>query len=326
MIYPYPLKIAGVGRYLPKHVVSNSELEDQCGLYQGWCEEKLGISERRWVEDETHSFMGAEASKEAIKNANLDLLDIDLIINASMSFECKVPDGGPLIQRWLGLENSGIPCITIQSSCQSFMAALDMCTSLIATGRYRNILIVSSEVMSSIIDNSYPEAYTLFGDGAGAVVVRKAEEGENSYIHKSFLQTYGSGADYMQSLYGLTAFHKKLESHKDIALQIDIESFNRHGIKYVNDLIGKLFVADDMNKIELVVPQQISKDFFENLALEFSKDKIVNITNHLGFCGAASYQMALYEAVETGKLKRNDRFAVIGFGAGLSIGGMILTY
>src|SRR5690348_3640209 len=108
-----PIKIIGLGRYLPKRVVPSSELEAMCGLSPGWVERRNGVRERRWVTDETSSYMSAQAAREALEEAELRADQLDLIINASGTGEQAIPDTGALIQRQLGLGNSGIPAMTV---------------------------------------------------------------------------------------------------------------------------------------------------------------------------------------------------------------------
>ena len=139
-----PLKIIGLGRYLPKRVVSNSEVEALCGLSAGWVEQRNGVRERRWVTDETSSFMSAEAAREALDEAKLKPNQLDLIINASGTGEQAIPDTGALIQRQLGLGKSGIPAMTVHTTCLSFITGMDVASNFINSGRYKNILIASS--------------------------------------------------------------------------------------------------------------------------------------------------------------------------------------
>lgn len=324
--YPFPLKIVGVGRYVPERVVSSNELESRFGLEEGWCQAHHGIRERRWIVNETASLMGAEAAKEAVSNAGMDFFDIDLIINASSSFERYIPDGGPLIQRHLGLDDSGIPCTTLNASCLSFLAAVDLSASLITVGRYRNILIVSSETMSPILGSHDPGVCTLFGDGAASVVVTLAQEGEASGIHSALLETYGHGIPYMQSLLGFASARNGEMQPDRLALQMDIDSFMKYGMKYTQEFLDQLLDRHKKQDIELVIPQQSGKSFLDHLRQSFAEDKLVKIVDRFGFCGAASLPMALYEAVKEERLKRNDLFLLVGFGAGLSVGGMVVTY
>lgn len=193
---PLPLKIAGVGRYLPKRVVLSSELEQQYGLPVGWCEEKQGISERRWIDSETATYMGAEAAKEALADAGLTLSDIDLIINASGTPDQLIPDGGPLLQRELGLGESGITAISVNASCLSFLLAIDVSAGYLNLGRHQNILIVSSDITSCALDYSKPENFTLFGDAAAAAVVTLPASGEDACVYSTLFKTYGYAADY----------------------------------------------------------------------------------------------------------------------------------
>ncbi len=154
-----PLKIIGLGRYLPARVVPSREVEVLCGLPAGWIERRSGVRERRWAagaNGETSSFMGAQAAREAVAEAGLALTDIDLILNASGTPEQAIPDGGPLIQRQLGLGQSGIAALSVHATCLSFLAAIDLSATLLATGRYHRILIVTSEIGSVGINFKEP--------------------------------------------------------------------------------------------------------------------------------------------------------------------------
>ncbi|HEY8465056.1 MAG TPA: 3-oxoacyl-[acyl-carrier-protein] synthase III C-terminal domain-containing protein [Bacillota bacterium] len=323
--FPYPLKIAGVGRYLPRQTVLSSELESNCVLPPGWCSERLGVLERRWSIRETQSFMGAEAAKEALTAAGMDYSEIDLIINASLSFERRVPEGAALIQRQLGLNESGIPCISIYEGCQSFLTALVVSTSMIAVGRYQNILIVASELISSMLDPKYPEAYALFGDGAAAVVVTKDPE-QSSQVHEACLHSYSRGMADLQSLSGFTAFQQNIVQPEDLAIRLNFKAFIDNGITCLQPLITALRVKYSDAELSLIIPQQAGNRFFSYLTQSFQEDKLVRIFDRFGLCGAASYPLALYEAVTSGRLKRGDLFLMLGLGAGPSVGAIIMTY
>src|SRR5688572_7479763 len=196
-----PLKIIGLGRYLPSRVVPNSELEAMCGLSEGWVERRNGVRERRWVTDETSSFMSAQAACEALDEAKLKPGQLDLIINASGTGEQAIPDTGALIQRQLGLGNSGIPAMSINTTCLSFVAAMDVAANFLQNGRYKNILIASADVASCGINQREPESASLVGDAAAAVVVTRPNEGDPSIIHHAHFKTYGEGA-YLTTIMG----------------------------------------------------------------------------------------------------------------------------
>ena len=207
MTYPLPLKILGLGHHVPSRVVPSSELEARLGLQDGWITKKQGVRQRHWVADETNSSMGAAAAREALRDAGLEPGDLDLILNASGSQEQAIPDGGALIQRQLGLGDSGIAAFSVHATCLSFLVALDAAASFLATGRYSKILVVSSEIASHALNFDQTESSTLFGDGAAAAVVGKTPDGETSCVHAARFETYGEGAYFTQVAGGGTRRH-----------------------------------------------------------------------------------------------------------------------
>ncbi len=179
-----PLKIIGLGRYLPSRIVSSSELESLYALPPGWVERRNGVRERRRVTTETSSFMAAEAAREALDEAGLRPDQLNLIINASGTAEQAIPDTGALIQRQLGLGRSGIPAMSVNTTCLSFITALDVAATYLNAGRYKHILIASSDISSCGINPKEPESATLVGDAAAAVIVTRSGEGDTS-MHSS---------------------------------------------------------------------------------------------------------------------------------------------
>ncbi|MHC4790543.1 MAG: 3-oxoacyl-[acyl-carrier-protein] synthase III C-terminal domain-containing protein [Planctomycetota bacterium] len=331
MAFHLPLKIAGVGRYLPKRVVPNSELEAKCGLEEGWIKKRQGVSERRWIEDETASFMGVEAAREAIADAKMTLGDIDLILNASGTPEQCIPDGAPLIQRQLGLGESGVACMSIHTTCLSFLVAVDISSGFLALGRYRNILIVSSDISSCALNFSNPESCTLFGDAAAAAVVTRTPEDEASCVEAAMFETYGEGAYYSQIPGGGTRNHPNRDgaSPEDNIFHMDGLKVLKFTLKYAAQSLEKLRpgLSSGLSDIDLVVPHQASKIALDALTLlGMPEEKVVRTIDRFGNCVAASLPVTLYEAVKTKRLKRGNRLLLVGAGAGISIGGIILVY
>lgn len=323
-LYPFPVHITGIGKYIPERVLDSAQLEQECGLPEGWCIEHFGIRQRRWVDGETQSIMGARAAEEAIGDAGLDPWDIDFIINASLTFERKIPDGGPMIHRHLGLMDSGIPATTIHSGGQSFLAALDTCMSLLAAGGYRNILIVCSEILSAVLDPAYPQGYCLFGDGAAAVVVGVTPEGEASSVENLLLETYGRGSQHLHCKYGYAAFVDKVEKASDLAVRLDLDPFVKEGSEYAEGNLDKL-LSSIHGDIDLVISQPEVTAFLDRIGRRFP-GKSFPANRDFGFCGSAAYPLALYEAVKSGRLTRGSRFLLTGFSSGLTVGGAILVY
>lgn len=320
------MKIIGVGRYLPKRSVPSSEIEARCGLEPGWCERKQGVRERRWVEDETVSYMGAEAAREAVADAGIALTDIDLILNASHSFDRAVPEQGAQFQRELGLGDSGVSCMTINSGCLSFIMALNISASLLAIGRCRNILIVSVLISSPNLDFNNPLVCTMAGDAAAAVVVTRTQENETSGVHAMHMETYSQAADITGFSMDSRVFSKHIRM-KDFTFNYDPKAMQTTGMKYNQKFLAKLWPMSNKDAINLVIPNQTTRFTLDMFKFIFPPQKIVGIIDRFGNCGAVGYPMALYTTIkEQERLKRGDMMLMTGMGAGFSLVGILLTY
>ena len=326
-----PLKIIGLGRYLPKRIVPSSELEALCGLPAGWVERRNGVRERRWVTDETSSFMSSQAALEALDEAKLKPNQLDLIINASGTGEQAIPDTGALIQRQLGLGSSGIPAMTVHTTCLSFVAGMDVASNFINSGRYKNILIASADVASCGINPKEPESASLVGDAAAAVVVTKAEAGESSMIHHAHFKTYGEGAYLTAIMGGGSRLHPRFEGHKpeDDLFHMDGPAVLRMVRGIAHDFLDELYpgLSKGLMDIDVVVPHQASKVGLMLLErFGWPENKIMRTIETLGNCVSASIPATLYQAVRDGNIQRGEKVLLVGTGAGLSISGLVLTF
>jgi len=327
----YDLKIIGLGCYLPDRVVPNTEVERRCGLPEGWVYRKTGVVERRWVNSETSSYMGSEAAKEAIREAGLKPADLDLIINASGTQPQAIPDGAHLIQRELGLGASGIPCMTVHTTCLSFMTAMHVANALVGMGQDRNILIVSSDIASRGIDFEQPESAVLFGDAAAAVVVSRTPAGEASAIKSVRMASYSVGADLTRILGCGTNRppNDPKTTAKDNLFHMDgprvYKLANRHAAECLEKLRPGL--SSGLGTIQLVIPHQASILAIRALRhFNFPDDRVCVTIDRYGNCVGASLPLTLYLAVRSGRLRRGDEVLMAGTGAGLCLGGLIFVY
>lgn len=326
-----PLKIIGFGRYLPARVVPSSELEKLCDLPAGWVERRNGVRERRWVTDETSSFMAAQAAREALDEAGLKPDQLSLILNASGTAEQAIPDTGALIQRQLGLGKSGIPAMTVHNTCLSFIVAMDVAANYLNSGRYKNILIASADVASCGINPKEPESASLVGDAAAAVVVTRSGEGDSSRLHYAHLKTYGDGAYLTAIMGGGSGRHPAKPNHKpeDDLFHMDGPAVLRMVRTIGADFLDELYpgISKSLVDIDVVVPHQASKVGLLMLQrFGWPEAKIMSTLEWLGNCVAASIPSTLYQSVRDGKIQRGQKVLLVGTGAGLSIGGLVLTY
>jgi 3-oxoacyl-[acyl-carrier-protein] synthase-3 len=326
-----PIKIAGLGRCLPERVVPNSDVERLCNLPAGWIEQRTGVKERRWVANETQPQLAARAAAEAIANAGLLPANIDCIINASGTQTQSIPDGGPLLQRELGLAESGIPCFSVHATCLSFLMALDVAAGLLAAQRYTNILIVSAEVTSVGLNFAEPESAALLGDAAAAAVVSRTPVGEASALHTGHFETYSRGAERAEVRGGGSRCHP---NHPDTRPEDNL--FHMHGPqllklthRYSQSFLERLRpgLSGGLGDIAWVVPHQASILGLRLLRnFGWPAERVLVTLDRLGNSVAASIPVTLYEGVQDGLIQRGDELLLVGTGAGLSLGGVILTF
>lgn len=330
---PFPIKIIGMGRYLPKRIVDNAHVEKLAGLEPGFVDKSsAGVVTRRWVDDESSSWMGAQAATEAMEDAGLTINDIDLILNASGSQEQAIPDGAPLIQRHLGVEESGIACMSIHTTCLSFLAATNIAANFLETGQYKNILIVSAEIASRAINPKESESFVLFGDMAVAMVVSRTPESESSSMEGYIFRTFGKGAYDTCVMGGGTSRHPNMPTTKPEDNLFHMKGYKifKLAAKFGAETLEQLRpgLSKELGDIKVVVPHQASGMALDAFAwYGWPEERIAKTIHKYGNCIAASIPITLYDAVKEQKsIQRGDKFLLVGTGAGLSIGGAILTY
>jgi 3-oxoacyl-[acyl-carrier-protein] synthase-3 len=331
-----PIHVAGIGHYLPARVVDNEEVERRCDLPAGWIAEKTGVLQRRWVTDETNSSMGARAALEALDDAGLPLDEVGLVINASGTQEQAIPDGGPLLLRELGRElgagaAAGIASLTVHATCLSFVVALDLAASLLATGRYRTILIVTSEIGSVGINFEQPESASLIGDGAAAVVVRPPAEDEPGRLRAARFETYSDGVELACIRGGGSRRHpcRPETRPEDNYFDMDGPRIFRFALKHLRGFLERLRpgLSRGLGSVALVVPHQPSITGVRALrACGYPDERVVVNLDRYGNCVASSIPLGLYDAVRQGRVQRGDELLLLGTSAGLSFGGVIFVY
>lgn len=326
-----PLKILSTGMYLPKRVVTGFEVDEKLGLSHGKSEEMTGIAERRYVTDETASQMGAFAIMGALEKSGLRYEEIDAIICASGTQEQALPCTASLVQRALKREDVNIPCFDVNSTCLSFVTALDLASSLVATDRFKTIVIVSTEIASVGLNKKQHEAYALFGDGAAAVIVQKPKDGETNGIVHAAMKTYSEGAEHCRIEGGGTKYHP--------TKAFDAERFlfamdGRKVFRLVLETIPEFFAEAmkdstlSLDDLSLIIPHQASGAGMALVRKKLGIDpaKYMDILSKHGNMIAASIPLALHYAIEQGRVKRGDKVMLLGTSAGMSIGAVIGTH
>jgi 3-oxoacyl-[acyl-carrier-protein] synthase-3 len=331
MISGKPIKIVGLGKYLPQEV-SSTDLEQKYGIPQGWSEKYSGVKSRHHITFETNGYMGAKAIEQALEKCQMELKDIDMLISASASFDYPLPSQSSIIKSELkdGMIVN-IPALDVDSSCLSFVSAFEIASSLLDGKKYKNIIIVSSEIASTGINYSNWETLTLFGDGAVAAILQFDPNTDSAYI-KSTMQTYSEGVyDSTFKGGGMKLFFK------DNPYNPEIHSFAMNGRKllrlaktHLPDFIDAFFkdLPISMEETDIIIPHQASKlgvSILSNL-YKVKENQVLGNLATCGNCIAASIPLVLFDVVESGAVKRGDICFIIGTAAGFSIGGLLLKF
>lgn len=328
----WKVRIAGLGRYLPRRRIASAEIEAQVGLPEGWALQHSGVAFRHWADtEERASWMGARAAHEACQRANRMPASMDLILNASGSVERAIPDGGPLLQRALGLGASGIPSLSVHATCLSFVAALELAAERIHHGRIRRALVVSSEIASVGLDFDNPEVCTLFGDGAAAVVLERAPDESSSAIHRIAWVTMGDDAE-LATLRGAGTWRPPngpQTTSADALFSMQGPRALRSGIRLVKRMLAQMGLDTPAAREEVrwVVGHQASRAGLEHARrLGFGNARFITTLEDMGNCIAASIPLTFEHGVRTGLIRRGETGLLLGTGAGLSAVGMLMTY
>ncbi len=327
-----PIKIAGLGAYLPERIVANAELEQAYGLEPGWIARVTGVRERRRASGETTVAMGALAARRALAAAGMELDEVDLIIAAASGRQQAIPCTAALLQRELGAPEGNSLCFDLDATCLSFLVALQNASHLVAAGSYRSALIVSSELVGPALNPRQPSSAVLFGDAAAAAVLVRTPTGEPSALVWEQFATYSGSADLTTVLGGGTLHHPN-----DPQTSPEMNTFSMQGsavFKQAARLSGpflqRFFERTGwvQAEVDVVVPHQASGHALELLStrLGFRPEQVVQNLALRGNCVAASIPLALSEAVAAGRISRGQRVLLVGTGAGLTLGAIGLIY
>lgn len=310
------LKLLSAGSYLPKKVVSNDDLAQQVDTSDQWIFERTGISQRHIAGvHETCSYMAYKAASQALENANLAPQDIDMIIVASTTPDKTFPSIACSLQATLGCDN--IPAFDVQAVCTGFIYGLSIASSFISTGIYKNILVVGSEKMSSIVDWQDRSTCILFGDGAGAAVVTY----DNRELQDSIIHSNGSLGDILYTSGGGASCTTPNVVHMQ-----GREVF-KHAVYKMCEVSEKILVRNNLtiNDLDYLVPHQANIRIIDSIRdkLGIEDEKIIKTIQYQANCSAASIPLALEDFLKQPNSK-NKLIMTVGFGAGATWGANLL--
>lgn len=327
----YRSRVAGIGSYLPEKVLSNFDLEKMVETSDQWIVERTGIERRHIAADEqATSDLSVHAALRALEDAKLKVEDIDMIIVGTVTGDHPMPSTACYVQSKLGAKN--VMSFDLNAACTGFIYGVSIADQFIRTGMYKNILVIGAEVLSRYMNYKDRETCILFGDGAGAWVLSRAEADQPHVIESSHLHADGN----LSELLMLPSGGSRIPQTQD-ALDRGLNFMTMKGREIFKNAVRTMAQccqeALDHNQVTLdqvdwVVPHQANKRIIEAVAgqFDFPMERVIVYVNETGNTSAASIPLAFDWAVKTGKIKRGQTILLTAFGAGLTSGSILLRY
>ena len=323
-------EIKSLATYVPPRVLTNADLEKLVETSDEWILQRTGIRERHIVEPGVGtSDLAKEAAIEAIRRAGLTPDDIDLIIVGTVTPDTLFPSTACLLQHKIGANHAW--GFDVSAACSAFAYSLTVGSQLIAAGSVKYALIVGADVMSSIIDYTDRATCVLFGDGAGAVVLGRSEDGAFGVIDFAH-EIDGSGGSALCMPAGGSlkpATHETVEQRLHFVKQ-DGPSVFKFAVRRTGDLCDRLLKRNDVTAadIDLFVSHQANRRIIEAVAERVGIDpsKVIINIERFGNTTAGTIPLALNDAVESGRLKKGDLVLLASVGAGFTVGAVLLRW
>lgn len=322
-------KICGTGSYIPPKILSNDDLSEMVETNDEWIRERTGVRNRHIAEHETASFMAAEAAKRALENSGVSPEEIDLILVASSSPDVIFPSVACEVQKEIQAVNAA--GYDMQAACTGFVFAYQSAQAYIAAGFYKTILAIGTETLSSMVDWTDRGTCILFGDGAGAAVIRAGEG--TAYLPAAHSDGCRGDALVCRSRFSsefVEAFKKTGETPKDTYISMDGRGVFQFAVKSVPQIVTEVLDKAGLGTedIDWFILHQANKRIVESVAKRLKTDigKFPMNLQEYGNTSSASIPILLDEMNRDGRLEKGQKIVIAGFGAGLSWGASILEW
>jgi 3-oxoacyl-[acyl-carrier-protein] synthase-3 len=328
-----PAHVIGWGKYVPERVLRNDDLSEMVDTSDEWVRTRTGIAERRIAEDdESTASMATRAAWRALRAAGVTPAQVDLIIVATATPDHAIPATACIVQDALGASNAA--AFDLSAGCTGFVYALSVAADMVAArdgaGKKATAVVIGSETLSRFVDWTDRSTCVLFGDGAGAVVLQ-ANDSPGGVL-STFLGADGSGGDL---LYVPAGGSEEPASHRTVSQRLHYVRMRgrevfRFAVRAMPDAAQQVLKQAGLtpDDVDLLVPHQANQRILEaaGRALNLPEEKMYSNLERYGNTSAASIPIALCEAVEEGRIHRDDVVVCVGFGAGLTWGATALRW
>lgn len=311
--------ITGIGGYVPDYVLNNEELSRMVDTSDEWIMTRVGIKERHILTEEGlgTSYMARKAAKQLIKKTGVDPDTIDALIVTTTTPDYKFPSTASIVLGKLGLKNAF--AFDLEAACCGFLYTLDMAASMIQSGRYKKIIVIGADKMSSLVDYQDRATCVLFGDGAGAVLVEATEE-EGVGVQNSYLRTDGKGLPFLHMKAGgsvCPASHFTVD-HRLHYLYQEGRTVFRYAVTDMSDDVATIMERNALSAddVKWVVPHEANLRIIEAVTkrVGIPMEKVMVNIQRYGNTSAATIPLALWDYEK--ELKKGDNIVFTAFGAG----------
>lgn len=325
----FPVSVIGVGKSVPNTVITNEDLSQIVETTNDWIESRTGIKERRVVSgNESAASLAINAAKDAMEFAGVKAEEIDIIIAATSVPDNLYPSVACEVQGQIGALNA--VAFDIVAACTGFVYGINIINSFIASGTYKTALLIGVDVHSRAIDWTDRSTCVLFGDGAGAAILRRSEDHQNDIISVDVRADGRKASELAIPLNGKNCPLVEPNDDKKQFVYMNGREIYKFAVSSVPDSIMKALEKAGMDKSELdyLVPHQANKRIIAAFTdrLEMKPEQVVVNLDRYGNTSAASIPIAFSEAVSEGKIAENSKVALCGFGAGLTWGTAIINW
>jgi 3-oxoacyl-[acyl-carrier-protein] synthase-3 len=319
-------RIAGTGSYLPEKVLTNDDLAKMVDTTDEWITSRTGIRERHIAADgETTGDLAYHASVRALEAAGVDPKELDLIVLGTTTPDLVFPSTACLLQHRLGAD--GCAAFDVNAACSGFVFALSVADKFIRSGAAKTVLVVGSETLTRMVDWTERTSCVLFGDGAGAVVLKADTE---TGILSTHLHADGGKKELLWNPVGVSVGFRADQPNCGVRINMTGNDVFKYAVKALDSVVEETLEANglDRHDIDWLIPHQANLRIIEATAkrLEMPMDRVIVTVDRHGNTSSGSVPLALDEAVRSGRVQRGQLLLLEAFGGGFTWGSALLRY
>jgi len=326
---PTRAKITALGTYVPPRVLTNADLEKMVDTTDEWILERVGIRQRHIADKGVGaSDLAVEAVKNLLESHPVDLQEVDLIVVGTVTPDMMYPSTACLVQHKLGIHNTW--GFDVSAGCSGFVYALNTGVKFVESGQYKKVLVIGSDVNSSMTDYTDRAVCIIFGDGAGAVLVEPSQDGEGVIDHVAQIEGVGGQFLYMPGGGSLNPSTHETVDQKMHYIHQDGKNVFKYAVKKMAEMTERVLERNKLTgkDIDCFIAHQANRRIITATAdrLGMPLEKVVINIDRFGNTTAGTIPIAMQTAIEEGKLKKGDMLLIAAVGAGFTSGATLMRW